>query len=140
MADADGTTRRAFLGAALAAGASTLLVGDRDAGVGLRWCHRPVHPLAPKRLYIHRGSLPAGVRAELALTLAGPGLAGADPVVRAAGRVLRDSVTTWDVRLPYRHPELVAGRFTYRAVASVGGAVIESAPIHYDIVPFVFGI
>ena len=135
----ENTSRRAFLGTAVAAGASALLVGDSQGEARLEWCARPVYPLSIQRLYITRGPLPAGSKAELELVVRGPSMEGGEVVLRGQ-KTLRGKVTLWDVCLLHNHPELIAGHYEYFVRGRAGASTLRSNLISYDLTPFTFGV
>ncbi len=99
---------------------------------------RPVHPMASKAIHLVRGGLPDGASAELELWIDGPAFDEPALMLQRAVRLDGDHAT-WELELPYAHPQLVAGEYAYTVVARVGSATLKSAPVTYQVRPFNFG-
>ena len=129
--------RRTFIlsASATAAGAAALLSWRGEPSDCIRWCARPVYPLADKRILL-RG-FQSG-KAEIILRYMGPKLSEwRDADVQTV--LLHGGEEALSLRLPNVHAEYVAGQHTFIAVIRQSQVEAQSDPIVYELRPFTFG-
>lgn len=129
--------RRAFLGAAAAAGTTAAFVAALRESLEITFDHGPGWPLQTRQLTLFRGALEESTEAHLTLRLYGPN--GETFTFRDERLALVSPLVSLDVQLAYAHPRLVPGTWRYVARVEAAGQLAEAA-LAYELHPFVFGV